>query len=42
MALKGVREGLVQPAGTMEVFAGVAPFANYTTQPEEWETYRTL
>lgn len=42
MALKGVREGLASPAADRTVFAGVAPFADYTTQPEEWETYRTL
>jgi hypothetical protein len=42
MALKGVREGLASPATAREVFAGVAPFADYTTQLEEWDTYREL
>jgi hypothetical protein len=38
LGLKGVREGLADPS----VLAGVALFADYTTQPEEWETYRAL
>jgi glycosyl hydrolase family 18 (putative chitinase) len=42
MALKGVREGLADPRANRSVFAGVALFADYTTQPEEWETYRAL
>jgi spore germination protein YaaH len=42
MGLKGVREGLSDPAAEPSVFAGVAPFADYTTQPEEWEIYRKL
>jgi hypothetical protein len=42
MALKGVREGLSHPDAAREAFAGVAPFADYTTQPEEWATYRAL
>lgn len=42
LALKGVREGLADPRADRSVFAGVAPFADYTTQPEEWETYRRL
>jgi spore germination protein YaaH len=42
MALKGVQEGLADSRTDRSVFAGVAPFADYTTQPEEWETYRTL
>lgn len=42
MALKGVREGLADPSANRSVFAGVALFADYTTQPEEWETYRAL
>lgn len=41
-ALKGVREGLEDPRTKRSVFAGVAPFADYTTQPEEWEGYRAL
>jgi hypothetical protein len=40
MALKGVREGLADPRAEPSVFAGVALFADYTTQPEEWERYR--
>lgn len=40
VALQGVRDGLAdrrfQPAG----FSGVALFADYTTQPEEWREYR--
>jgi hypothetical protein len=42
LALKGVREGLADPRANVSVFAGVAPFADYTTQPEEWATYREL
>lgn len=42
MALKGVREGLADPRAAPEVFAGVAPFADYTTQPDEWAEYRRL
>jgi hypothetical protein len=42
LALKGVREGLADPRANSSAFAGVAPFADYTTQPEEWRTYRTL
>lgn len=42
LALKGVREGLADPRAEPAVFAGVAPFADYTTQTEEWETYRAL
>jgi hypothetical protein len=42
LALKGVREGLADPRANLSAFAGVAPFADYTTQPEEWRTYRTL
>ncbi len=39
MALIGVREGLADPRACPAVVAGVAPFADYTTQPSEWETY---
>jgi hypothetical protein len=42
LALKGVREGLADPRADRSAFAGVALFADYTTQPEEWETYRSL
>jgi hypothetical protein len=41
-ALRGVREGLANPAAHSGVFAGVAPFADYTTQPNEWDVYRRL
>jgi len=40
MALKGVREGLSDPAADLAVTAGVALFADYTTDSQEWETYR--
>lgn len=40
LALKGVREGCAAPQADLSVFAGVAPFADYTTQPEEWQIYR--
>ena len=39
MALIGVREGLADPRAAPSVVAGVAPFADYTTQPSEWQTY---
>ena len=39
MALIGVREGLADPHASPAVVAGVAPFADYTTQPSEWRTY---
>lgn len=42
MALKGVCEGLADARAETAVFAGVAPFADYTTQEEEWEAYRAL
>jgi hypothetical protein len=42
MALKGVREGLADARTQPSVFAGVAPFADYTTQAEEWKVYRAL
>jgi hypothetical protein len=42
LALRGVREGLADPRAGHSVFAGVAPFADYTTQPEEWAAYRVL
>lgn len=42
LALKGVREGLVGRGARPEVFAGIAPFADYTTQPEEWRVFRRL
>ena len=42
LALKGVREGLASPNADLSVFAGIARFADYTTEPHEWETYREL
>ena len=39
-ALRGVREGLADPSAARENFAGVAPFADYTTDDDEWETYK--
>jgi hypothetical protein len=42
LAVKGIREGLVDPRADRSVFAGVAPFAEYTTQPEEWKEYQEL
>jgi hypothetical protein len=42
MALKGVREGLADARADTTVFAGVAPFADYTTQAEEWQGYEEL
>lgn len=41
-ALLGVRAGVADPQAELSVFAGVAPFADYTTQPEEWRTYETM
>lgn len=41
-ALRGVREGLADPAARPETFAGVALFADYTTDEREWRTYREL
>ncbi len=40
MALLGVREGLADTQADPSVIAGIAPFADYTTQPSEWETYQ--
>ena len=42
LAIKGVREGLADSGAAAEVFAGIAPFADYTTQASEWETYDRL
>ena len=42
MALRGVREGLADPGADLSVFAGIAPFADYTTSPQDWKTYATL
>jgi hypothetical protein len=42
LALHGVRRGLANSKTNLSVFAGVAPFADYTTESHEWETWRTL
>ncbi|HEY9868068.1 MAG TPA: glycosyl hydrolase family 18 protein [Candidatus Obscuribacterales bacterium] len=42
MALKGVREGLADPRTALAAFAGVALFADYTTDPPEWRSYENL
>lgn len=41
-ALKGVREGLSDPGAVPSVFEGVAPFAEYTMEEDEWQEYRRL
>jgi hypothetical protein len=40
LALKGVREGMSDSRAGASAFAGIALFADWTTQPEEWELYR--
>lgn len=42
LALKGVREGLASGGADTSVFEGIAPFADYTTDPAEWQTYDRL
>ena len=42
MALRGVRAGLEDPAANASIFAGIAPFADYTTSAQDWQTYTTL
>ena len=39
MALRGVREGLADPAADPSVFAGVSLFADYTTTAQDWRAY---
>lgn len=39
LALRGIREGLVEPGVALSVFAGIAPFADYTTDDRDWRTY---
>lgn len=41
-ALRGARQGLADPNLRNDVFAGVALFADYTTDEHEWETYHKL
>lgn len=40
LALIGVRAGLSDSRANPSVVAGVAPFADYTTQPSEWQIYQ--
>jgi spore germination protein YaaH len=42
MALKGVCEGMADPQSNQGVFAGVAVFADYTTDADSWRTYDRL
>lgn len=42
MAIKGVREGLDSGKAELKAFAGIAMFADYTTDESEWRTYRKL
>ena len=42
MALRGVRRGLSESDTENTNFAGVALFADYTTEPDEWQTYEKL
>jgi len=42
LALQGVREGLADPRSDGSVFAGVALFADYTTDAQEWAEYVRL
>jgi spore germination protein YaaH len=42
VALKGVRRGLANSGTIASAVAGVALFADYTTQRDEWRTYRSL
>ncbi len=42
MALKGVREGLTDSQAVPAAFAGVAIFADYSTDQDEWKTYQQL
>ncbi len=41
-ALRGVREGLADPSAAATSFAGVALFADYTTDEAEWAQYERL
>ena len=42
VALQAVRQGLSNPGARPRVFDGVALFADYTTDEDEWKTYRAL
>lgn len=40
VALRGVKRGLASPDAVPAVFEGIAPFAEYTMDDEEWSQYR--
>lgn len=40
LALRGIRQGLANPQTNLSVFAGLAPFADYTTEADEWQTWQ--
>jgi hypothetical protein len=42
MALKGVREGGAETGASRAALAGVAIFADYSNDAQEWQTYRRL
>lgn len=42
LALYGVRQGIANTQTNRTVLAGVAPFADYTTEADEWEIWRGL
>jgi hypothetical protein len=42
IALKGAREGMADAGADRRVLAGVALFAEYTTDEDEWRTYERL
>lgn len=42
VGLRGVRAGVAAAGAGAAAFEGVALFADYTTQPEEWATYHAL
>jgi hypothetical protein len=42
MALRGVREGLADPGADVSVFAGIAPFADYSSSAQDWKVYEAL
>jgi hypothetical protein len=42
LALQGVRQGLANPETDKTVFAGIAPFADYTMDKTEWQIWHDL
>lgn len=42
LAIKGVREGMSDQKAASGAFAGISPFADYTTEGDEWQTYKDL